>query len=201
MKKILYFDVETTGLDPVNDHIFQLSGMIEVDGEIKEEFNYYLRPPTGTRVSLEALKVTGKTVEELRGYPDSFKSYDSLINIMGVYVDQYKRFKTPDDKFYPCAYNGNFDLQFLDNFFKKMGDHYFGSWQNWQLIDPLQTFRLLSFLDQLHLPNHKLETVCKHFGVSIEAHDALSDIRATRDLVQVLKNGLKFDLWANAQES
>jgi DNA polymerase III epsilon subunit-like protein len=53
---------------------------------------------------------------------------------------------------------------------------------------------------QLGLYGHKLVDVCRHFGISIDAHDALSDIRATRDLVQVLKNGLKLDLWDSSQD-
>ena len=196
---VLYFDVETTGLDPVADSIFQLSGLIEVDGDIKDEFNFFLRPPKGSRVSLKALEVTGKTIEDLRGYPDSSEGYSSFVDMLGKYVSKYKVNKSPKEKFYPCAYNGNFDLQFLDNFFKKMGDNYFSTWQNWQLIDPLPVVRMLCYMGQLDLPNHKLKTVCDKFGISIDAHDAMSDIRATRDLVQVLKNGLKFNLWSDDQ--
>jgi len=45
---------------------------------------------------------------------------------------------------------------------------------------------LWDFQGQLSLPNYKLQTVCEHFGVQIDAHDALSDIKATRELLQMI---------------
>ena len=33
----------------------------------------------------------------------------------------------------------------------------------------------------------KLETLCDHFNITINAHDALSDIQATRELVVKLE--------------
>lgn len=194
--KVLYFDVETTGLDPQVDFITQLSGLVEVDGELVEEFNFLLRPPKGTAVSKEALKVTGKTIDDLRSYPDAKEGFTEFVKILNKYVTT----RSWSDKFYPAAYNGNFDLQFVDQMFKRQFESDTWYWyQNWQLIDPLSVFRAMNYAGLINTPNCKLSTMCSHFGISLEAHDALSDIRATRDLVQVLKNGLKFDLWGNSQ--
>ena len=44
MKKLLYFDTETTGLDPVRNGIIQIAGIIVIDGEVKEEFNIKMQP-------------------------------------------------------------------------------------------------------------------------------------------------------------
>lgn len=191
--KIIYFDVETTGLDPKTDYIFQLSGLVEVDGEPVEDFNIFLRPPSGTPVSKKALEVTGKTIEDLRALPDAEEGFKQFLGILKKYVPT----PTWREKFYPAAYNGNFDMQFVEELFVKNGK-YWGDYQNWQLIDPLQIFRFLNYSKQINTFNCKLSTICNHFGVSIDAHDALSDIRATRDLVQILKNGLKLDLWGEA---
>lgn len=39
-----------------------------------------------------------------------------------------------------------------------------------------------------YLPNRKLGTVCAHFGIEMDkAHDALSDIRATREVAKSLQ--------------
>jgi len=188
--KILYFDVETTGLFPHADYVTQLSGLIEIDGEVVDEFNYFLRPPAGIKVSREALEITGKTIEDLRAYPEDLEGYRAFQKKLEQYVDPRDRF----DKFTPAAYNGQFDLEFMNQMFKRrLNSPYWGSYQNWQLIDPLPILRTLSFLNQLNLSSHNLVTVCRHFGIPLEAHDALSDIRATRELVQLLKNGLKFD--------
>ena len=32
--------------------------------------------------------------------------------------------------------------------------------------------------------DHKLGTVCEQLGIELDAHDAMNDIRATRELVQ-----------------
>jgi len=195
--KILYFDVETTGLDPSKDFITQLSGIVEVDGEIVEDFNLFLKPPKGTPVSKEALKVTGKTIDDLRSYPEAEVGFKLFNELLARYVTE----NTWKAKFYPAAYNGYFDLQFVDQMFKRQfGSESWSKFQNWQLIDPLPVVRLLSMNKQLGIYGHKLVDVCRHFGISIDAHDALSDIRATRDLVQVLKNGLKLDLWNSSQD-
>lgn len=182
-QKILYFDVETTGLDPKKNAVFQISGMIEIGGKVQEEFNFFCQPPEGTEISSKALEVTGKTYDDLAGYPVSTVAHTMLTFTMSRYIDKYDN----KDKFYPCAYNGQFDLEFLNQFFIQHKDNYFGSWQNWQLIDPLPMIRMLSYSGVISLPDHKLGTVAKYFGIKIDAHDAMSDIRATRELVQLLK--------------
>lgn len=182
-QKILYFDVETTGIDPKRNGVFQISGMIEVGGQVLKEFNFFCQPPEGTEISSKALEVTGKTVDDLWSYPVPAEAYNKLTFEMSRFVDKYDT----KDKFYPCAYNGQFDLEFVNQFFIQNGDQYFGSWQNWQLIDPLPMVRMLSYAGELSLPDHKLSTVAKYFGIEIDAHDAMSDIKATRELVQLLK--------------
>ena len=41
--KILFFDLETTGTNPGRHGIHQISGQVVVDGETKEEFNFFVR--------------------------------------------------------------------------------------------------------------------------------------------------------------
>lgn len=190
-QKILYFDVETTGIDPKKNAVFQISGLIEVSGKVVEEFNFFCQPPEGTEISSKALEITGKTYDDLASYPPSADTFAKLTFTLSRYIDKYDN----KDKFYPCAYNGQFDLEFVNQFFIQHKDHYFGSWQNWQLIDPLPMVRMLSYAGVISLPDHKLGTVAKYFGIKIDAHDAMSDIRATRELVQLLKTELnKLDL-------
>jgi len=42
---------------------------------------------------------------------------------------------------------------------------------------------------EIELENYKLETVCAHFGITLYAHNAISDIKATRELYYLLKKG------------
>lgn len=41
--KLFFLDLETTGVSPGRNGIHQMSGMIVIDGEIKEEINNKLR--------------------------------------------------------------------------------------------------------------------------------------------------------------
>ena len=64
-KKVFYFDVETTGLDWMIHEIVQLAYIIEVDSEVKLERNLLIKPTRWDDISLEALKVIGKTKQDL----------------------------------------------------------------------------------------------------------------------------------------
>lgn len=187
--KVMYFDVETTGLDSKENEIVQLGVIIEIEGKIKEERNFFLKPEKWDKVSPDALEVTGKTVEDLRKYPERRMAYHSFINLLGAYCDKYDR----DDKFYPAGYNVNFDLDFLSEFFKSMKDPYLGSWLNWKQIDPLKILYFLEAKGEFMLPNYKLSTVCELFKIDIDAHDAMSDIRATRELTHKLFDKIKIN--------
>ncbi|HYD35527.1 MAG TPA: 3'-5' exonuclease [Vitreimonas sp.] len=177
--KILYFDVETTGRDAVKNDITQLSGALEIDGNIVEEFNYRLQPINWDTVEPEALEVTGISLEELKTFPTPDKAYKSFLAMLDKHISKFDR----TDKFYPAGYNVRFDLDFLGNFFKKNGNNYFGSYCNWKAIDPLPILQFMDAHKMIALENYKLSTVCNHFGIEIQAHDAMSDIMATKKLI------------------
>lgn len=42
--KLLLFDLETTGTDAVKNGIHQISGKIIINGEVKETFDFKVRP-------------------------------------------------------------------------------------------------------------------------------------------------------------
>ena len=185
--KVLWFDTETTGLNAVVNDVIQLSGVIEVDGENKESFDIRCQPHNYENISQEALDVHGISIEELKGYQSPKKAHAEFLDILGKYVSKFDR----DDKFWPGGYNVKFDLDFVAEWFKKCGDRYFGSWQNWRALDPLPMVNLLAYSGKLPpLPNHKLETICGHFKIEIKAHDALSDVEATVKLFHIIRKEL-----------
>lgn len=180
--KIFYFDVETTGLDPVQNAIIQLAGIIVIDGKAMEEFEFKIAPFETDHVSQEALDVHGYSVEDIKGFTTPSIVYQHLLNIFSKYVNKFDK----SDKMTPAGYNVRFDMDFLKNFFLKNGDVYFGSWLNWKMIDPLPLLHFIDFAGGISLPDYKLASVCAHFGIELQAHDALSDIRATRQLIGLL---------------
>lgn len=183
--KYLYLDTETTGTDPKKHDIIQLAGYIVIDGKLKEEFNLKCQPKDYTTIEEEALKINKNTVDDLRKLQKPEDMLKEFISILAKYVDKYDK----TDKYTPVGYNVRFDLDFLQEFFKKNGEAYgTGSWQNWRVIDPLFLVYYMAGKKEIELENYKLETVCKHFGIELEAHDAMADIKATRALLKTLKN-------------
>lgn len=182
MKKAFYLDVETTGLHPKYNDIIQIACLIEINGEVVEEFTSFVKPFAMEHVNEQALKITGHTVAELATFPEPSIVYNNLVDLLGKYVNKYEK----SDKLTPIGYNVKFDCDFLLSFFKKNDDKYYGSWFNWKTVDPLALLHMMDYKRKIALPNYKLATVCQHFGIPLKAHDALHDIKATRELWYLL---------------
>ena len=181
--KIFHFDVETTGTDPKEHDIVQLAYLVEIDGVDKEEGSLFMQPFDFDSISAEALTVNKLTIEQLRWFDNPRDVYSGVCKILSKYVDKYNR----ADKFHPAGYNVGFDCDFFKEWFLKNGDVYYGSWFNWKQIDPLRVLYFMDGIGVISLPDYKLETVCAHYGIEIEAHEALSDIKATREIIRILK--------------
>jgi DNA polymerase-3 subunit epsilon len=184
--KILYLDTETTGLDPIKHDIVQVAGIIEINGEVKEEFEFKVQPSTYASIDEAALRVHGFSLEQIKGFEPPRTVHQKLTEIFGKYVSKFN----PSDKFTPAGHNAKFDVDFMRQFFLKCGDQYFGSWCNYRTIDLLAVMSFLSYAEAVSLENQKLETIAKYFGVEFKAHDALEDIRATREILKRLVAGL-----------
>lgn len=184
MKK-LWFDTETTGIDSYKNDIVQIAGLIEINGEIVEEFNIKCQPRNWESISDEALGVTGLTLTDLKSYQAPGYALNQLIKIFDKHISKFDK----ADKFTPCGHNVKFDLDMLQSFFKKGGEKYgTGAYQNWAAIDTLSFARIVDDIIGLNVENHKLETLCNKFNITIDAHDALSDIKATRLVYKELQD-------------
>ena len=63
MSKLFFYDLETTGTRYWKNGIHQISGAIMIDGEIKEKFNFKVKPHKDCVIEDEALAiVTGKQI-------------------------------------------------------------------------------------------------------------------------------------------
>ncbi len=190
MKKVLYFDCETSGTDPKKNAIIQLAGMIEIDGEVKESFNFKIKPFPTDEIESAALAVNKITQQEMEGYPDPKEAYRQIVALFGKYVDKFDK----TDKFIVCGYNVRFDIDFLKEFFEKNGDSYLFSWLGPQK-DPLPVFSYLRAIGAIDSPDAKLGTICKVLKIELDAHDALEDIVATKKVIERLDEilaGVKF---------
>lgn len=91
MIKKLFFDLETTGLDYKVNAIHQLSGCIEIDGTIVEEFNFKMQPYEGAVIEPKALEVSNVTMDILATYEPSEAVFAKFMAMINRYVKKIGR--------------------------------------------------------------------------------------------------------------
>lgn len=179
--KELWIDVETTGLSPHKNFVHQIALLIVIDGEIKEQIDFKVKPPRGTQINNKALEIGGITIKDLEGYPDHSEVYIAIIDIFGKYVNKFDK----KDKFTFHGYNAHFDVGFMRSFFTANGDNYYGSWI-WSNNIDVMVVAGKHLKDERHkMANFKLTTVAEYMGCELVgkgAHDGMTDILVTREI-------------------
>lgn len=189
MIKKLFFDLETTGLDYRVNAIHQLSGCIEIDGTVVEEFNLKMQPYEGAIIEPKALKVSNVTMDILSTYEPSEAVFAKFMAMIGRYVNRYKN----TDKMFLVGYNNvSFDNPFLRKWYEiHQKDDFFGSffWSNSLDVMVLASEYLLE--KRVVMDNFKLITVARTVGIEIDEsklHDAQYDIELTRTIYKIVTN-------------
>ena len=182
MSKLLFIDLETTGLDPDIHGVIQIAGIIQIDGEVKEEFDLQCNVHEGVEFDPQALLVTGTTLDEIFSYESPKIVHTELCKILKKYVNPYKK----EDKFFFLAYNSPFDMKFIRSWFKRCGDKYgIGSWC-WNPDLDIMRFALKHLMaERPSMPNFKLATVAAQVGLKLDEealHDALYDVILARSV-------------------
>jgi len=184
--KLLFFDLETTGVKYWRNGIHQISGEIVINGERKESFNYNVCPHPQCEIEEEALRVCNITRDQIMAYPPMKDIYMEFVNMLSRYVDKYNR----TDKFFLVGYNNaSFDNYFLKAFFVQNGDNYFYSWFWVNSIDVMVLASHHLVKERHKMPDFKLETVARHLGIESDPaklHDAAYDIYLTKEIYQRL---------------
>ena len=155
--QLVFFDLETTGLDPKKGHrVIELAAVIMDEGGIMQEYRSFVRPER--LIPVQAIKIHGITNEMLRGQPEPNVVYPALKEII---------------KDIPLvAHNAKFDMAFLRQEFGMLDMQL-----NNQSICTLEMSR-----ERFpNLANHKLSTVYRHLigksNSDIRQHRALDDAR------------------------
>ena len=186
--KLLFFDLETTGIKYWKNGIHQISGEIVIDGETKETFNYNVCPIPQCEVDETALQVCGVTREQIFAYPDMHEVYLEFVNMLSKYVDKYNK----DDKFFLVGYNNaSFDNSFLKAFFVQNGDSFFYSWFWVNSIDVMVLATQHLMMKRHLMKDFKQETVARTLGIELDSsrlHDAAYDIWLTRQIYEAVKS-------------
>ena len=183
--KLIFLDCETGGLNKSKDALLQLSGIVEIDGVVKEDFDYYINPE-GKNVSEDALRVQNRDLSFFAGADSSKVVYRAFTTMLSHYVNKFDK----RDKFTLIGYNAAFDDGFLRQFFKDNGDNYYGSYFHWPALDVAQ-IAMWEFLDARdQFENFKLSTLYQFCFPNAEVsgvHDANFDVKITREIFQFFR--------------
>lgn len=162
MRKLVFFDTETGGLDVANDAITQIAA-VAVTAETYEELDAF-----------EAKLAIGRFSSFLRDH-----STRACVSRRG------KEYFVADLAGHNAA---AFDVPFLRRYYSTF-DEFFPAWPI--PLDTLQLARWWVHLTGAEIENLKLETLAAHFGMSYEAHDALADVRINVAVAQAIAGDLE----------
>ena len=185
MSNILWIDTETTGLDANIHGLREIACIVEIDGKEIERFNILLDPFSCCTREIYMSKYVKDVM--LKG-DCNFSDHKTYINGYIDFKDILLKYIDIADKknsFVMAGYNVDFDSNFIKQLFKDYDGH-FSSIFSYRQIDILSFARTLSYAGCFEVDNFKLETVCAKFGIYFDAHNALEDIVATRDLYEAL---------------
>lgn len=181
MSKLLYIDTETTGLYPNKHGLTQVAAIVVIDGEWMDSVNLPINPETYKtfipQIDDKALEIQGRTREQIALHYGSNYQFTEFISDIGAHLKE-------EEKFQIVGYNTSFDIGFMKAWFKD-NDAKFSDYFTYKDVDMFALVKHLRLLGLMgNCKNDKLATVCEYFGIKIDAHDAMNDIVATRELYQ-----------------
>lgn len=168
---VTVIDIETTGLDPLTDHITEIAAIraeVGPGGYVREigRFQTYVALPDGVEVPEKITDLTGIKTEDLRGAPHDYAVADAL--------DSFTYGSTV------IAHNAPFDLGFLAEIQTVYDDILFCP----------EDFACTRAMSRLIDPdeNARLAPTCERYGIALNGHHrAMNDVEATLQLYAILR--------------
>jgi DNA polymerase-3 subunit epsilon len=206
MSRIMYYDLETTGVDYKVSSVRQISGFLEIDGKVTDEFNFMVKPIVknllgfehnvwvGEEISIngviwnkgaiDLVKSQGISSKDVENYTPHMEIYEQIVNMLLKYISRYNN----KEKFHLIGFNNRFfDDPFFRKWFEDCGDKYFGSYFWADSIDAL-CIASHYLKDRRHeMENFKLMTVARFLGIEVDEsqlHDALYDVKLTKEIYE-----------------
>lgn len=188
---IFWYDYETTGIDPRRDRPLQVAGIRtdEALNEIEAPLNFYCRPSDDILPHPAACLITGITPRRLEeqglGEAEFMTRLHAELSRPGTCVAGYNTLRFDDEVTRYSLYR---------NFFDPYAREWQGGNSRWDLIDLVRTAYALRPegiqwpLNDEGVVTLKLERLTEANGLEHgQAHDALSDVRATIALARLLR--------------
>ncbi|KSW24284.1 MULTISPECIES: exodeoxyribonuclease I [unclassified Pseudomonas] len=188
---IFWYDYETTGIDPRRDRPLQVAGIRtdEALNEIEAPLNFYCRPSDDILPHPAACLITGITPQRLEeqglGEAEFMTRLHAELSRPGTCVAGYNTLRFDDEVTRYSLYR---------NFFDPYAREWQGGNSRWDLIDLVRTAYALRPegiqwpLNDEGVVTLKLERLTEANGLEHgQAHDALSDVRATIAMARLLR--------------
>ncbi|WP_058486661.1 3'-5' exonuclease [Defluviitalea phaphyphila] len=163
IKNLVVFDLETTGCNPVSDHIIEIGAIKIKDGKISSKYHQMVNP--NVPIPNFITEITGITNDMVQEYPSIEKVLPEFLSFC--------------DTDYILGHNISFDYRFIKAKCVKLGYSF-----NKKAFDTLSIAK--KFLS--NLPSRSLGALCQHYGIDLKnAHRAIHDAEATYKLFKYLK--------------
>lgn len=186
--RFMWLDTETTGLETTDASAFELAFILVQNGVVICERDFYLNPLSETiKYNEDAGKIHGYTEEQIKAFPPEKEQILKIVDFLKSSVNLFKSDGSRTEKLVIAGYNVEFDKKHLKALLARNGFNYDDYFID--TADVFEQVKRAGIQKALpYLPDRKLGTVAKHLGVNLEnAHNALADIRATREVAKKLQ--------------
>lgn len=186
--RFLWIDTETTGLEVTDSAAFEVAMILVDNGKVICSRCFFLNPLSETiKYHEEAGKVHGYSENDIRSFPTESEQVQKIASFLEDARELWMKDGSKREKMVVAGYNVGFDIKHLKALLERNGFHYEDYFSDVVADVFLQVKKAGMQRALPYLPDRKLGTVAKHLGVVMDrAHDALSDIKATREVAKSL---------------
>lgn len=187
--RIMWIDTETTGLEVTDSSVFMIGAIVTENGVVLCEKTFFLNPLSETiKYHESAGAVHGYSEEDIKSFPAEKTAVVDIAKFFERARELWRPDGSKSEKMVIAGYNVTFDIKHLQTLFERNGlklEDYFSG----VIADVyLQVQKAMGNALPV-LKNKKLVTVADYLGVDLtNAHDAMADIRATREVAKSLNN-------------
>lgn len=190
MKKVVFFDLETSGLDANKHDVIQFAGVALDEWQEVGAMELKIRFPR-EHASEEALAVNHfDAAVWAREALNPLHAAQRISKFFSTHADVEKISKRSGRPYWIARVAGHnaasFDGPFLNAFFRRTG--VFLPAATYEALDTMHLARWVTYSRGIELKDHRLGTLYEAFcGAPLaDAHDALTDVRATARLAREL---------------
>ena len=175
--RILFVDLECTGLDSSKHMITQIAAEYHINGKKYDEFYVEIKatPQPGTAISLEALKVTRQTLQQ------TLKEGKEEAEAIILFVDWLLDLDTK--RMYICGHNVHFDIGFLKSVLKKYNLEGWDKIVSHRMEDTCSLARTMQKAGLIPQGTVSLGVLANDLGISPpkgeHLHNAATDVKVT----------------------